>query len=166
MHKPQTHQEIFNFSFVGSFEKASEVWLPVRLKKLANNLESFHLFVDNEHALRLLENNPVPANKKWSAFLDVDVGYLRGRVTDCFQIVMCHCQWFNSLFCNPCSPRKPIAFSFFAEGVQWDTDLCVELAKRIHVSQEVTLKGEESLQLRKNPVRDARLFHFVTCSCF
>jgi len=55
-----------------------------RLKQLASRLEEFHVFIDNEEELRLLEQNPVP-NKTWSVFIEVDCGYGRGLL---------HCKYY------------------------------------------------------------------------
>ena len=50
-----------------------------RLKKLMERLESFHLLMDSENGLKLLEACSIIPNKKWSVFLMVDVGYHRGN---------------------------------------------------------------------------------------
>ena len=53
-----------------------------RLKKLMERLESFHLLMDSENGLKLLEACSIIPNKKWSVFLKVDVGYHRGNVSN------------------------------------------------------------------------------------
>ena len=43
-------------------------------------MESFHLLLDSENNLKLLETNSLMPEKKWSVFMKVDVGYHRGKI--------------------------------------------------------------------------------------
>jgi len=46
--------------------------------RLAGQLDAFHLLIDSEAELKLLEQNPVP-DKMWSVYIEVDCGYGRGQ---------------------------------------------------------------------------------------
>ena len=51
-----------------------------RLKKLMSRLEKFHIMLDNDVALDMLEANAPPDGKKWSVYLKVDAGGCRGKL--------------------------------------------------------------------------------------
>ena len=51
----------------------------LRLQSLAQRLEEFHLVVDTEQGVRLLESHPLDGEKKWSVYLFVDVGDERDK---------------------------------------------------------------------------------------
>ncbi|KXJ17400.1 uncharacterized protein LOC110234072 [Exaiptasia diaphana] len=48
--------------------------------KLLEQLQMFHLFIDNDVHLQALKNHPPPEGKKWSVFMKVDCGYCRAGV--------------------------------------------------------------------------------------
>jgi D-serine deaminase-like pyridoxal phosphate-dependent protein len=54
-------------------------FIPHSLSQLAAKLDSFHLLVDSESTVKLLEDNPL-SDKKWSILVKVDTGGGRGMV--------------------------------------------------------------------------------------
>ena len=47
------------------------------MSALAEKLEEFHVMVDHNYGIDLLEQNPLQ-NKQWSVFLKLDCGFKRG----------------------------------------------------------------------------------------
>lgn len=45
-----------------------------RCKKLAYSLKTFHVMIENDHALESLIQSPLDKGKKWSVFLEIDDG--------------------------------------------------------------------------------------------
>jgi len=66
--------------YVGT-ERNTSVPVGCRLKRLAGRLGEFHLLVDSEAELKLLQRSPVTEDKTWSVFIEVDCGYGRGLTT-------------------------------------------------------------------------------------
>lgn len=60
-----------------SFKKLIS-WNLCRMSRLANRLEIFHVIVDNDASVQLLEDNPL-TNSKWSVLVKVDCGGARGK---------------------------------------------------------------------------------------
>jgi len=48
-----------------------------RLQRLASRLTAFHVFIDSESELKLLQQNPL-TDKLWSVYIEVDCGHGRG----------------------------------------------------------------------------------------
>jgi len=72
-----------------------------RLKRLADRVTEFHVLIDNETELKLLEQNPL-TDKLWSVFVEVDCGYGRG--------LLCSLVVDYSGHITPCSvSMRPIA---------------------------------------------------------
>ena len=58
-----------------------------RCKKLAYSLKTFHVMIENDHALESLIQSPLDNGKKWSVFLEIDDG--AGRSKLCTMFMLC-----------------------------------------------------------------------------